>query len=464
MLYFNKNGQFNISFFSSKIEDAFRVISMDIQHRDVDTWGTIVSRYNMPGVVFHLTSLDVEKTFTDSVIPVSMITSALSIPRVPFTFCTDPVDVFLSDGHRLEIANGNGIEMGIPSEQVVIFRRIGASYFLGRTFYVPDDNNIAHHLLLICESDNFYGHGLFFNVEMFVMIFLTGLGLAVVFWFPFIHHIVTPVLAMADYAEKMLESLRSSRLRRLDARITRRKDELGRLGRSLDFLIRQLKQQLTGQEQFIHHIAHEINSPLARCRIGLKLLEETSGGRQKEQLINVEKDLSRLAALTEEVLDFLRAQSSPAVVTRQPVELAPVIADLLNSNLPETDVQVEMPERLVIWADRACLKRAVSNVLRNAVLYAGDAGPILFRAGRDASGAYICVRDFGPGADEKELPFLSEPFYRGAGIQLKYPGGSGLGLSIVRNSVEQCGGTVIFSNAHPGFMVCMKFPPEQKGS
>lgn len=82
-----------------------------------------------------------------------------------------------------------------------------------------------------------------------------------------------------------------------------------------------------------------------------------------------------------------------------------------------------IPENLVVWGDKGCIRRAVSNALRNAVTYAGSKGPIRVRTGfRPVDNAVLLrVVDSGDGVPEAELPSLTEPFFRGAEAQRKHP-------------------------------------------
>lgn len=85
---------------------------------------------------------------------------------------------------------------------------------------------------------------------------------------------------------------------------------------------------------------------------------------------------------------------------------------------------MDIPENLVVWGDKGCIRRAVSNALRNAVTYAGSKGPIRVRTGfRPVDNAVLLrVVDSGDGVPEAELPSLTEPFFRGAEAQRKHPG------------------------------------------
>jgi two-component system sensor histidine kinase CpxA len=105
------------------------------------------------------------------------------------------------------------------------------------------------------------------------------------------------------------------------------------------------------------------------------------------------------------------------------------------------------------------LLRSVSNVLRNAIRYAGADGPIEISARVADSFAVISIRDHGPGVPAAELEEILKPFYRPEVARQRETGGVGLGLAIVRSCMEACGGTVSCQNVSPqGFSVELKVP------
>jgi two-component system sensor histidine kinase CpxA len=100
------------------------------------------------------------------------------------------------------------------------------------------------------------------------------------------------------------------------------------------------------------------------------------------------------------------------------------------------------------------LTRAIANLVRNAVKYAGEAGTITITAARKSSHVEIEVRDTGPGVPEHLLDQLFEPFFRPEASRDRDSGGVGLGLAIVKTCVETCQGTVSAANLAPeGFAV-----------
>ena len=109
-------------------------------------------------------------------------------------------------------------------------------------------------------------------------------------------------------------------------------------------------------------------------------------------------------------------------------------------------------------ANQEYLSRSLANVLRNAIRYAGDAGPITLVARAKDGYATITVADLGPGIPEAELEAVFKPFYRPELARQRETGGVGLGLAIVRTCTEACGGTVTCRNRSPhGLEVEMRF-------
>ena len=270
---------------------------------------------------------------------------------------------------------------------------------------------------------------------------------------------------MADYAERIAAEGNPGGVPPPPVNAARQ-DEIGRLSRALGTMTRRLNQQMAGQRQFIRHIAHELNTSLGHCDLGLAVLEKKSEGEYRERVRRVMRELDNLTQLTDDVLEFLRAQSAPQPASCEEVLLLPLLADLRRNFPADADIRMDIPEDLVVWGDKGCIRRAVSNALRNAVTYAGSKGPIRVRTGfRPVDNAVLLrVIDSGDGVPEAELPSLTEPFFRGAEAQRKHPGGSGLGLAIIRNSLEQCGGSVFCANEKPrGFSVTMIFPCGQRG-
>jgi two-component system sensor histidine kinase CpxA len=114
----------------------------------------------------------------------------------------------------------------------------------------------------------------------------------------------------------------------------------------------------------------------------------------------------------------------------------------------------EVPEACVVLGRTDALFRAIGNVLRNAVRYAGADGPIHVEVARDGERVNLIVADQGPGVPPDALDRVFAPFYRLDPSRTRKSGGAGLGLAIARSAIEACGGTITGRNRQPhGFEV-----------
>ena len=157
-----------------------------------------------------------------------------------------------------------------------------------------------------------------------------------------------------------------------------------------------------------------------------------------------------MAALVNELLAFSKA-SLRNEAQCEPVGLAELVTRVVARELPEGGpaMEIQIPGTLQALAAPGLLGRAVANLIRNAVRYAGEAGPIEVRAESREGTVFLMVSDSGPGVPEETLPKLFDPFYRLDVSRSRDTGGVGLGLAIVKTCVEACGGSVMARNRAP---------------
>ncbi|HEV2853685.1 MAG TPA: HAMP domain-containing sensor histidine kinase [Thermoanaerobaculia bacterium] len=206
------------------------------------------------------------------------------------------------------------------------------------------------------------------------------------------------------------------------------------------------------QIELVAGVTHELHTPLTAIRsAGQNLADgvvaEPAQVRRYGALI--EGEGRRLSDLVGQALEFAGIQSGRRVYHPRPVEAGEIVDGALADcrwRLQEKRVEVErdleagLPPLL---ADPAALRRAVANLIENAVKYGGRPGWIGIQARREPSGqVQITVSDRGPGIRKEDLPHLFEPFFRGRDAATGGIPGSGLGLSLVRHIAEAHGGQV----------------------
>jgi two-component system sensor histidine kinase CpxA len=210
-----------------------------------------------------------------------------------------------------------------------------------------------------------------------------------------------------------------------------------------------------GQKRFLGDVAHELGSPIARIQFGLGALEQRVDGKSRKRVIEVMEDVDHLSKLVNELLAFSRADLKSTTFKLEKIDLLPVVqAAVKREGTPAVKITTKINPEIRVVASADLLTRALANLIRNAVKYAGDAGPIDVTAQKKIDIVEIEVRDKGSGVPADLLDQLFEPFFRPEASRDRDSGGVGLGLAIVKTCIETCKGTVSAANLQPnGFVV-----------
>lgn len=209
------------------------------------------------------------------------------------------------------------------------------------------------------------------------------------------------------------------------------------------------------QFEFVAGVSHDLRTPLAvigAAGDNLAAGVGTDPATAREYGRVVRDEGRRLAEMVERVLDFAGTYSGHRKWRLEDVDVEPILAEcvaLLEPLARERGLGVESAMRGSVprvRAERSALRRAVANLLQNAILHGGDGGFVGLSA--EWSGPQgqrkvrIKVEDRGPGIPASEFPHLFEPFFRGAQAVSTQVRGSGLGLSLVKRIVDAHGGVV----------------------
>jgi signal transduction histidine kinase len=214
---------------------------------------------------------------------------------------------------------------------------------------------------------------------------------------------------------------------------------------------RRLAQQ---QVEFVAGVTHELRTPLAAMRAAAQNLAD-GVVREPDRVTTygalIDREARRLGAMVDQVLEFAGMQSGRAVLDRDPVAVGEVIEAALAECRPALEakavrVHTEYGTLPLVVGDASALRRALVNLVVNAVKYGPEGGAIGVRAravdGSRTPQVEVTVEDQGPGIPADDLPHIFEPFYRGRGRSAGAVSGSGLGLTLVRSIAEAHGGRV----------------------
>ncbi len=326
-------------------------------------------------------------------------------------------------------------------------------YWVGMPLLVKpqftEDNRPLFPVMLLAVSDKMTGNGLFFDPFPWIIVFAVIILLSLFLWAPMIRSITKPIGKMTVAANRIARGDFNVRLNE------QRSDEIGKLSSSINEMAGRLDTLVKGQKRFLGDIAHELASPIARIQLGLEILEKRVKKNNKEKVSDVILDVTHISDLVGELLSFSRAQINPGKIELERVRIKPIVERVIKREFSdEAKINLSMDDHLKGIADPELLARAISNILRNAIRYAGDAGPVEVVGFKKEDETIIEVRDKGIGVPQEELNRLFEPFYRIDPSRESDSGGVGLGLAIVKTCVSACGGMVRARNLKPdGFAI-----------
>lgn len=249
-------------------------------------------------------------------------------------------------------------------------------------------------------------------------------------------------------------------------------DEVADLGRDLDRMAERIELLLESQKRLVCDVSHELRSPLARLNVALGLARQHCSGAADSYFVRIERDAERLNELIGELLTLSLLESGAEQLTRKSLPLDVLVEKVAQDADFEAggrgkNVSVIASEPIAVEGDGELLRRALENVVRNAVRYTpeGTVVEIALRKEQDEAveRAVISVRDFGPGVPESALPKLFLPFYRVADARDRQSGGTGVGLAITERAVKLHHGTVRAGNPTEGGLLVEIRLPAQKG-
>ncbi|MFN0130331.1 MAG: ATP-binding protein [Verrucomicrobiales bacterium] len=317
-------------------------------------------------------------------------------------------------------------------------------WILARLPPVPEGPGRGRALVLVGMAESLGQSALLFDPKPWLFGGLALLGASALLWWPFVRGLTRSLAQMRGATERVAHGDFSVSVD--DAR----GDELGRLGHAINAMTNRLAGHVSGQKRFLGDIAHELCSPLARMEMALGILEQRTPDDLRARVGDVREEVREMSGLVNELLAFTKAGLQESTAVRQPVALAPLIESVVAREGAADQVTVDVPADLSVLAAPALLNRALGNVLRNAVHYAGSRGSIEITAALPAADSgsstedrvVISIADHGPGVPAEALPKLFDPFFRVDAARTRETGGVGLGLAIVKSAVEACGGTV----------------------
>lgn len=278
-----------------------------------------------------------------------------------------------------------------------------------------------------------------------------GLIASILFAFLLARHFAVPILTLRNaFAELGRGNLKL----RLGPGVVRHPDELESLRNDFDASAARLELLVEGQRRLLHDMSHEVRSPVARLQLALDLIRQQPQ-RAEELLGRMEREVSRIDHLVEELLTLSRLEARAFGPLDQPVDLGDLLHAIaedagFEGQAREVKVELDCAQQLMMRGHAELLHRAIENVVRNALGHSPTGGTVRIQA-RPATPDHpvqVVIEDEGSGVPATELERMFQPFKR---LQGSANGdGHGLGLAITREAIAAHGGRAYAENRAQG--------------
>ena len=355
---------------------------------------------------------------------------------------------------------------------ILLILGFGGAIVLLESIYLPRMGLTLHELHNMGEELEPMFQGLKACVLLYAAVVLVALLATVVFTNLYLTrnlfaHIQKPLDALMQGVKRIEDG-------NLDSPIAyEEQDEFRMACDAVDAMAVRLKKSLTEQQkeqqrkqELIAGMSHDLKSPLTTIRAYTEALlegvapDEPTRQRYLQTIYARETDLE---ALVNRLFELAKLGASEYPMHLKALPLQETLHHILNTcNHEGISVDCDAVIDCTVLADRELLQRVLNNLVDNSCKYGANA--LSFGSVCEEDIVTLWMEDNGPGVPEEQLPCLFEPFYRGDAARTKPGAGSGLGLAVVKKSMQQMGGNVRAENAPGGGLrIVMQLPMEKEG-
>ncbi|MFP5410232.1 MAG: heavy metal sensor histidine kinase [Gammaproteobacteria bacterium] len=347
--------------------------------------------------------------------------------------------VLLDSVGRTWYASGHGVPQGLPQQPAPLvtwtaqgrtWRGLAAPVAAGAApFTAALALDITHHQHFLDR----------FHVVLGVVTVLAMLAMAALGWLA-TRAGLRPLGRMAQLATRLSAAQLSERIPEdpLPA-------EIRTLATAFNAMLGRLEEAFRRLSEFSSDLAHELRTPVSNLmtQTQVALVHERSAAEYRDVLQSAMEEYERLARMIEDMLFIAKADNRQVVPRRDAVDLAKEVRELIEFHglvAEERGISLRLEGAATVSGDRLMLRRALSNLLSNAIRHCPDSGAVWVRLRQDEE-VELVVENPGDIAADK-LPRLFDRFYTGDPARRSGAEGVGLGLAIVRSIVEAHGGHV----------------------
>lgn len=316
-------------------------------------------------------------------------------------------------------------------------------------------------------------------------------GAASCYWLA--RYLTSPVTKLRAATQELASGNLSARVA---SSLGNRRDELASLAADFDQMAEKIESLVNSQRRLLGDISHELRSPLARLNVALELARQRSGADAASALERIQREAENLNEMIGQLLALTRLESGAEAQGKTEFDLVSLVQEIADdadfeARSRNRSVKLETTGRCKIVGTEHLLRRAIENVVRNAVQYTAegtevqvqlrqdsgracvDSGSVQLTAGNSKTpggGSQRCVvitvRDHGAGVPENALAEIFRPFYRVDDARVREGtsegGGVGLGLAIAERAVRLHRGSArAVNHSAGGLIVTIILPGEQ---
>ncbi|OIO59489.1 MAG: hypothetical protein AUJ55_03515 [Proteobacteria bacterium CG1_02_64_396] len=296
---------------------------------------------------------------------------------------------------------------------------------------------------------------------------LTAIAISALVCFWLAWYLAKPIKQLSQATRRLSEGDLSVRV---SPDLSHRQDEIAALGREFDHMAERLQSLLDAKKRLLVDVSHELRSPLARMQVASALAQRQAPEASAE-FDRIDREIERLGSLIDQVLDVARQNEKDAAI---PMDDEVKLHQLLQEIVADTDFEARANARgvhllacpkLTLQGSEELLRRAVENVVRNAIRHTPPGTTVEVTLTHAPTHATIEVCDAGPGVPQAMMEHIFDPFVRVGEARDREGGGYGLGLAIAQQAMSRHGGTIKAENRSAGGLsVFLDLPLPLKGT
>ncbi len=266
----------------------------------------------------------------------------------------------------------------------------------------------------------------------------------------------------------MQREVESITARRLDSRLSAESvpAELAELAETLNVMLARLENSFRRLSNFSSDLAHELRTPVSNLltQTQVTLSRQRDSDQYRDILASNAEEFERLSRIVADMLFLAKSENDLVVPHREPVKLHEEVGGVLEfyeALADERGIKVELIGEGAVAGDRLMIRRAISNLVSNAVRHTPAGGRITVRIKPGQAGsADLEVENVGEGIASEHLPKLFDRFYRVDFSRQRQSDGAGLGLAITRSILRAHGGDAVATSADGISTFRLIFPAE----